>query len=92
MQKLPPSIQKFMPLIQQRIVRKSEEFAGEIELIFCYVILNADVEMSESGDVYLSDLVNDFRIELDFYWEKTSLAQAKYDKYPDYFPQPERIK
>jgi hypothetical protein len=61
----------------------------ENELVFCYVILNGDVEMSESGDVYLSDLVNDSRIELDFYWEKTSLAQAKYDKYPDYFPQPE---
>lgn len=61
----------------------------ETELVFCYVILNGDVQMSEPGDVRLPDLVNDGRIELDFYWEKKTLAQAKYDKYPDYFPEPE---
>jgi hypothetical protein len=60
----------------------------ENEIIFCYVILNGDVEMSELGDVWLPDLVNDGRIELDFYWEKTTLARAKYDKYLDYFPAP----
>jgi len=60
----------------------------EDEIIFCYVILNGDVEMSELGDVWLLELVNSSRIELDFYWEKKSLAQAKYEKYPDYFPKP----
>ena len=127
MRKLPLNIQKFMPLMQQRIITGSNEFEEVIErldkeleeipadfqsktvyahffyggcdwfvlswdreneIIFCYVILNGDVEMSELGDVWLPELVNNFRIELDFYWEKTSLAQAKYEKYPDYFPKP----
>jgi DNA primase large subunit len=56
------------------------------EVVFCYVILNGDVEMSELGDVWLPELRNDSRIELDFHWDKKSLAQAKYEKYPDYFP------
>ena len=59
------------------------------EVIFCYVILNGDVEMSELGDVWLPELRNSNRIELDFYWDRKSLAQAKYEKYPDYFPKPE---
>ena len=127
MRKLPLNIQKFMPLIQQRIISGSGEFKEVIErldkemeeipdkyqsetvyahffyggcdwfvlswdreneIIFCYVILNGDVEMSELGDVWLLELVNNFRIELDFYWDKKSLAQAKYEKYPDYFPKP----
>jgi hypothetical protein len=57
----------------------------ENEIIFCYVILNGDVEMSELGDVWLPELADSSRIELDFYWEKKSLAQAKHEKYPDYF-------
>ena len=60
----------------------------EDDIVFCYAILNGDVEMSELGYTLLSDLVEDRRIELDFYWNKKSLAQAKYDKYPDYFPVP----
>ena len=60
----------------------------EEDIVFCYVILNGDSEMSELGDVLLSDLVDHGRIELDFYWDKKSLAQAKYDADPDYFPEP----
>lgn len=121
------NIEKFMPQMQQRIVKDSEEFtevlnrlneeieaipvayqsktvyahffyAGcdwfvlswdrENDILFCYVILNRDVEMSELGDVWLPDLVNDGRIELDFYWQAKSLDQAKYDSYPDYFSKP----
>ena len=127
MEKLPLNIQKFMPLIQQRIVQGSSAFSEiierlekelneipqqeqsemvyahffyggcdwfvlswdrENEIIFCYVILNGDVEMSELGDVWLPELCNSKRIELDFYWDKKSLAQAKYEKYPNYFPKP----
>ncbi len=128
MKNLPENIQKFMPLVQRRIVSGSEEFEetierldkelGEIpgdcqtetvyahffyagcdwfvlsrdrenESVFCYVILNGDVEMSELGDVWLPGLIDDGRIELDFYWDKKPLAQAKYEKYPEYFPEPE---
>lgn len=128
MKRLPANIQKFMPLVQRRIVSGSKEFEEtierlekelegipadsrtetvyahffyggsdwyvlswdrEAESVFCYVILNGDVEMSESGDVWLPDLIEDGRIELDFYWDKKSLAQAKYEKYPEYFPEPE---
>jgi len=60
----------------------------ENEIIFCYVILNGDAEMSELGDVWLPELVNSSLIELDFYWEKKTLAHAKYKAYPDYFPKP----
>ena len=122
------NIEKFMPLVQQQIVKDNDAFkdtlirlneeieaipdryqahvvyahffyAGcdwfvlswdrENEIVFCYVILNGDVEMSELDDVWLPDLINYPRIELNFYWDKKSLAQAKYDKYPDYFPEPE---
>ena len=61
----------------------------ENEIIFCYVILGGDAEMSELDDVWLFEIINSPCIELDFYWEKKSLAQAKYEKYPDYFPKPE---
>jgi len=127
MRKLPLNIQKFMPLMQQRIITGSNEFEEVIErldkeleeipanyqsktvyahffyggcdwfvlswdreneIIFCYVILGGDAEMSELGDVWLFELINSPCIELDFYWEKKSLAQAKYEKYPDYFPKP----
>lgn len=60
----------------------------ENDILFCYAILNRDVEMSELGYTLLSDLVEDGRIELDFYWQKKSLAQAKHEKYPDYFLEP----
>lgn len=63
----------------------------ENDLLFCYAILNRDVEMSELGYTLLSDLVDDGRIELDFYWDKKSLGQAKFDKYPEYFPKPKDI-
>jgi hypothetical protein len=128
MKRLPVNIQKFMPLVQRRIVSGSDEYEETIErlekeleeipvncqsgtvyahffyggsdwfvlsrdreneTVFCYVILNGDVEMSELGDVWLPDLINDGRIELDFYWDKKSLAQAKYERYPEYFPEPE---
>lgn len=130
MNNLPLNVRKFMPLMQQRIVANSEEFAEiveqlenelqqipeyydetetvfahfffrdcdwfvlnwdrENELIFCYAIINGDLEMSELGDAYLPELLNSqIPIELDFHWEKKSLAQAKYKKYPNYFPKPQ---
>jgi regulator of replication initiation timing len=52
------------------------------EIIFCYVILNQDTQMSEMGDVALSEL-HENNIELDFFWEVKSLAAALYAAYPD---------
>lgn len=127
MNKLPENIKKFMPSLQQKTVRRSEEFVEiierlekeleeipedchdktvyahffygtcdwfvlswdrENELVFCYTVLNGDVEMSELGDVYLPELTGSPFVELDFHWEKTSLEEAKYNRYPEYFPKP----
>jgi len=60
----------------------------DTDILFCYVILNGDAEMSELGDMSLEEMTSHPRLEMDFYWKKVSLAQAKYDKYPDYFPDP----
>ena len=57
------------------------------EIIFCYVILNQDTQMSEMGDVALSEL-HENNIELDFFWEVKSLSAALYAAYPDEFPKP----
>lgn len=55
------------------------------DILFCYAILNGDTQMSELGTVYLSDLTLNGRIELDFHWNKCSLAEALHQKYPDCF-------
>ena len=63
--------------------RKHNEFFG-------YVILNGDAEMSEYGAISIEELThNPYPIELDFYWIKKTLAEALFEKDPDYFPQPE---
>lgn len=65
-----------------------KEWDREENLLFGYAILNQDLEMSEYGYIELSDLVEDGRVELDFYWEPCSMEKALYDKYPSYFPKP----
>jgi regulator of replication initiation timing len=57
------------------------------EILYCYVILNGDTQMSETGDVALSEL-HENNIELDFFWEIKSLSAALYAAYPDEFPKP----
>lgn len=57
------------------------------DLMFCYVILNGDTQMSEMGDISLTEL-NDNRVELDFFWKVKSLSRALYEAYPDEFPEP----
>ncbi|MDR1501804.1 MAG: hypothetical protein LBT43_05050 [Prevotella sp.] len=61
----------------------------DTDILFCYVILNGDAEMSELGDVSLAEIADFPHIEMDFYWDKVSLAQAKYNRYPNYFSAPE---
>lgn len=60
----------------------------ENEIVFCYAILNNDVEMSELGYTSLPEITEHGRVELDFYWEIKSLAEALYEKHPNYFPNP----
>lgn len=55
--------------------------------LFCYVVLNGDTQMSEMGDVALSELHQN-RIELDFFWEVRKLSKALDDAYPGEFPKP----
>lgn len=57
-------------------------------ILYCYAILNGDIQMSELGTVFLSELREHKKIELDFYWDRCSLAEALYDKYPGDFPEP----
>lgn len=56
------------------------------ELVYCFSIIGGrDCGL---GDQFLYDLTHINIIELDFHWEKCSLAQALYNKYPDEFPKP----
>jgi hypothetical protein len=56
--------------------------------LFGYAILNGDSQMSELGYMSLDEIVNQGRIELDFYWKKKTLAEALYKADPDYFENP----
>ncbi|MBF0578191.1 hypothetical protein [Dysgonomonas sp. GY617] len=60
----------------------------ENDILYGYAILHSDIEMSELGTTYLSDITDHGRVELDFYWNKCSLAKALYERYPDYFAEP----
>ena len=60
----------------------------ENDILFGYAIINGDVEMSELGTTLLSDLIHYPLVELDFYWNKCTLAEALHDKYPSYFSEP----
>lgn len=63
----------------------------ENNLLYCYTILNGDVQCADLGDQFLSDLASGYGgIELDFYWEKKPLAEVLYEKYPDYYPEPKK--
>jgi hypothetical protein len=57
------------------------------DMLFCYVVLNGDTQMSEMGDVALSEL-HENRIELDFFWDIKPLSKALYESFPDEFPEP----
>ena len=52
------------------------EFDG-IDLMFGYVILNGDLQMSELGYISLKDLLTVKNVELDFHWDKITLAEMK---------------
>ncbi|NDV80785.1 hypothetical protein [Bacteroides sp. 51] len=67
-----------------------QDWNRETDNLFGYAILNEDVQMSEYGYMSLIELTQDGRIELDFYWEKQPLDKVLYDKYPDYFPNPNK--
>jgi hypothetical protein len=57
------------------------------DILFCYVVLNGDTQMSEMGDVALPEL-HENRIELDFFWDIKPLSKALYESFPDEFPEP----
>ena len=65
------------------------DWNGKNEL-FGYTILNGDVQMSELGGLWLSDLVNDGRVELDFHWTPKYLAEALFESGSAYFPKPKK--
>ena len=57
------------------------------DTLFCHVVLNGDTQMSEMGDVSLTELHQN-RIELDFFWEAKPLSKALSDAYPGEFLKP----
>jgi hypothetical protein len=61
------------------------DFDENYENLFGFNILNGDAEMAELGATALSDLVNNGRIELDFYWTPVTLREALHKVDPDYF-------
>jgi DNA repair protein RadC len=56
------------------------------DMLYCYVVLNGDTQMSEMGYVRLSEL-HENKIELDFFWDVQSLSDALHESYPNDFPQ-----
>lgn len=60
------------------------------ELMFGYVILNRDAQMSEEGSIYIDDLKSSNKIELDFHWTPVPLEVALYKAYPKEFPAPKQ--
>jgi hypothetical protein len=61
------------------------DFDEDAENLFGFTILNGDTEMAELGATSLDDLVNNGRIELDFYWTPVTLREALHKADPDYF-------
>ena len=57
------------------------------DLLFCYVVLNGDTQMSEMGDVSLTELHAN-NVELDFFWNEKQLSSALYEAFPEEFPKP----
>lgn len=65
------------------------EFNSETGEMFGYTILNGDSEMSEFGYMPVDQFLNSRSVELDFHWNKVSLAKALYKTDPHYFKKPE---
>ena len=59
---------------------------------FGYVVLNGDTEMSEAGYISTDELMSIKRLELDFHFTKEPLGKILHDRYPNDFPEPEKIK
>jgi hypothetical protein len=54
-----------------------------------YVVLNGDTQMSEYGGIYIPEILDIGKVELDFYWdENRSLAESLYRHDSTYFPKP----
>lgn len=60
------------------------------KLMFGYVILNGDTQMAEAGYISIDEIVNNGRIELDFYFTKDTLEDILHKKYPDYYSNPKK--
>lgn len=62
------------------------DYQPKSKTFFGYVILNGDVEMSEAGYISIADLHSVKRVEMDFYWNETTLLKALNSRYPSDFP------
>jgi len=60
------------------------------ETFFGYAILNNDVQMSEYGRVGVDEIVNNGKVELDFYFTPKSLKKILYQKDKNYFENPDK--
>ncbi len=83
------------PLMEQRVYAhyfygQSDwyilEYDQREDLFFGYTILNGDVEMSEAGYISRQEIIENGRVELDFYWKPVLLGQALHQADPDFFP------
>jgi len=64
----------------------------EDDILFGYVILNGDTQMAEAGYISIEEIVNNGRIELDFYFTPDVLENILYKQYPDEYPNPKASK
>jgi len=53
------------------------ELDKEERILFGYVILNEDTEMSEFGYISLNELLGIQDVELDFHWEEITIGEMK---------------
>lgn len=58
------------------------DFKDGNEFLFGFTILNGDTRFAELGAISLEELVENKKIELDFYWEPVTLGEAKANAYP----------
>lgn len=58
------------------------------KLMFGFVILNGDLQMAEAGYISIDEIVNNGKIELDFYFTKDTLENILHKKFPEEYPNP----
>jgi len=60
-----------------------KDYSTHDRCFFGYAVINGDTEMAEYGYMDMDELLNDGRIELDFYWTPKNIVEAVNERYPN---------